>query len=155
MGNRRAFRRLGSALGIVLVVAGCDGDGPPPSVASALQAADASPSADTATASLPVEQPVAGFVDRDRIEALLGDLQSVADEHDGVRAAGTPGYDASVDLVAGALTDIGLEVATPEVPFSSFRDAGSSVEIGVVCPGGFTNLKTSAAATPAASCATR
>jgi Zn-dependent M28 family amino/carboxypeptidase len=131
MGNRRAFRRLGPALGVVLVVAGCGGDGPPPpSVAPASQTGAADASAATATAGVPAEQPVAGFADRDRIEALLADLQSVADEHDGVRAAGTPGYDASVDLVAGALTNFGLDVGTPEVPFTSFRDAGSSVEVG-------------------------
>jgi aminopeptidase S len=40
-------------------------------------------------------------------------LQNIADEHGGNRAAGTPGYDASVDYVVGVLRDSGFQASTP------------------------------------------
>lgn len=40
-------------------------------------------------------------------------LQKIADEHGGNRAAGTPGYDASVAYVVGVLQSVGFEVSTP------------------------------------------
>jgi aminopeptidase S len=40
-------------------------------------------------------------------------LQKIADEHGGNRAAGTPGYDASVDYVQGVLQRAGFDVSTP------------------------------------------
>ena len=40
-------------------------------------------------------------------------LQKIADENGGNRAAGTPGYEASVDYVAGVLRGAGFEVNTP------------------------------------------
>ena len=47
-------------------------------------------------------------------------LQKIADEHGGNRATGTPGYDASVEYVAGALRAAGFEVSTP-----TFEASGS------------------------------
>ncbi|GAB2999319.1 M28 family metallopeptidase [Saccharothrix stipae] len=41
-------------------------------------------------------------------------FQRIADRNDGNRAAGTPGYDASVEYVAGKLRGAGFEVTTPE-----------------------------------------
>ena len=46
--------------------------------------------------------------------AHLTKLQEIADAHDGNRALGTAGYDASVDYVANALRDKGFDVQTPE-----------------------------------------
>ena len=43
----------------------------------------------------------------------LAALQQIADDHDGNRAVGTAGYDASVDYVAGALRRAGFDVQTP------------------------------------------
>jgi aminopeptidase S len=40
-------------------------------------------------------------------------LQKIADQHDGNRAAGTSGYDASVDYVVGVLRRAGFKVSTP------------------------------------------
>jgi Zn-dependent M28 family amino/carboxypeptidase len=40
-------------------------------------------------------------------------LQQIADDHDGNRAVGTAGYDASVDYVAGTLRRAGFDVQTP------------------------------------------
>jgi len=57
------------------------------------------------------------LAERIRGEALVGHLrklQQIADENGGNRALGSPGYDASVDYVAGALRDKGFDVQTPE-----------------------------------------
>ncbi|KUI23722.1 M28 family metallopeptidase [Mycobacterium sp. GA-2829] len=51
------------------------------------------------------------------VDAMMGhleDLQKIADAHDGNRALGTPGYDASVDYVVKTLRDKGFDVETPE-----------------------------------------
>ncbi|MGV0838437.1 M20/M25/M40 family metallo-hydrolase [Mycolicibacterium thermoresistibile] len=59
----------------------------------------------------------AGLRDQVSPDAVFGhvaELQDIADAHDGNRALGTPGYDASVDYVANALRDAGFEVQTPE-----------------------------------------
>jgi Zn-dependent M28 family amino/carboxypeptidase len=53
-------------------------------------------------------------VTADAMMAHLKKLQEIADDHDGNRALGTPGYDASVDYVANTLRDKGFEVQTPE-----------------------------------------
>ena len=50
----------------------------------------------------------------DAMMAHLAKLQEIADANGGNRALGTPGYDASVDYVAGALRDKGFDVQTPE-----------------------------------------
>ncbi|MGM1061112.1 M28 family metallopeptidase [Saccharothrix sp. Mg75] len=44
-------------------------------------------------------------------------FQRIADRNDGNRAAGTPGYDASVDYVAGKLRGAGFDVSTPEFTY--------------------------------------
>lgn len=56
---------------------------------------------------------------RDRVKgdammAHLKKLQAIADAHDGNRALGTAGYDASVDYVAKTLRDKGFDVQTPD-----------------------------------------
>jgi len=43
----------------------------------------------------------------------LTELQRIADANGGNRALGTPGYDASVEYVAGTLRDAGYDVQTP------------------------------------------
>ena len=50
----------------------------------------------------------------DAMMAHLSRFQEIADAHDGNRALGTQGYDASVDYVANALRDKGFDVETPE-----------------------------------------
>ena len=54
---------------------------------------------------------------RVKIDAVMGHLtklQEIANAHDGNRALGTAGYDASVDYLANALRDKGFDVQTPE-----------------------------------------
>lgn len=53
-------------------------------------------------------------VTADAMMAHLKKLQEIADAHDGTRAMGTPGYQASVDYVANTLRDKGFDVQTPE-----------------------------------------
>ena len=57
-------------------------------------------------------------------------LQKVADSHDGNRASGTPGYDASVDLVAGVLRRAGFAVQTPSFTYSEEVVAARRLVVG-------------------------
>jgi len=57
---------------------------------------------------------LAGKVTADAMLAHLRALQGIADANGGNRAAGTPGYDASVDYVAKALRGRGFDVSTPQ-----------------------------------------
>jgi Zn-dependent M28 family amino/carboxypeptidase len=53
--------------------------------------------------------------------AHLAELQRIADANGGNRALGTPGYDASVEYVAGALRAAGYDVQTPEFTARRFE----------------------------------
>ncbi|HWM59946.1 MAG TPA: PA domain-containing protein, partial [Pseudonocardia sp.] len=55
-----------------------------------------------------------GTVTGDGVFRHLQELQRIADANAGNRALGTPGYDASVDYVAGVLRNAGYTVYTPE-----------------------------------------
>jgi Zn-dependent M28 family amino/carboxypeptidase len=103
---------------LVAIVAGCDLQGPIDPVGT--PSADASTGSDTAVLEADVDRM------RDDLEAL----QAIADANGGVRAAGTPGYDASVDLVATELEDAGFTVETPSVEFTGFRELpGATLEV--------------------------
>jgi Zn-dependent M28 family amino/carboxypeptidase len=87
----------------LLTVAACGREASPapeavPEPAAAVEFADA------------LAQKVTG----DAVMAHLRRFQEIADADDGNRALGTPGYDASLDYVAGALRDKGFTVDTPE-----------------------------------------
>jgi hypothetical protein len=49
-------------------------------------------------------------------------LQRIADQHDGERAAGTAGYDASVDYVTSTLRKAGWRVQVQPVPMTAWRE---------------------------------
>jgi Zn-dependent M28 family amino/carboxypeptidase len=53
-------------------------------------------------------------VTTDGMMAHLSRLQAIGDAHDGNRAVGTPGYEASADYVADALRSKGFDVEMPE-----------------------------------------
>ncbi|BBZ37216.1 M28 family peptidase [Mycobacterium conspicuum] len=57
---------------------------------------------------------LAAKVTADRMLAHLRALQDIANANGGNRAAGTPGYDASVDYVAKVLRGRGFDVLTPQ-----------------------------------------
>ncbi|MFR9729046.1 M28 family metallopeptidase [Saccharopolyspora sp. MS10] len=59
-------------------------------------------------------------VDVDAVHRHLIALQRIADTHDGNRASGTDGYEASVDYVAGRLRAAGFDVSTPEFDYQAY-----------------------------------
>lgn len=100
--SRRGLVFLG--ISVVLTAAGC-GTGSVETPAS-------SPSAATSQAG-PLARQLTSEVDDAGALRHLEALQRIADEHGGNRAAGTPGYEASVEYAAGALRGVGFEVTTP------------------------------------------
>src|SRR4051794_29486649 len=60
---------------------------------------------------------LAGRVKVDKVYRHLQALQRIADQHDGTRAIGTPGYDASFEYVAGKVRAAGFDVTTPEFEY--------------------------------------
>ncbi|MFD4368552.1 M20/M25/M40 family metallo-hydrolase [Rhodococcus sp. NPDC058521] len=56
----------------------------------------------------------------DPVVSHLEQLEEIAADNDDNRAAGTSGYDASVDFVAQTLRDKGFDVETPEFDFHRF-----------------------------------
>jgi Zn-dependent M28 family amino/carboxypeptidase len=63
----------------------------------------------------------------DDILADLGRLQAIAEANGGTRAAGTPGYDASADFVAGELEAAGYVVERQPVAITAFTQTAPSV----------------------------
>ena len=106
----RSTRGLTAALAAVVVVAAFGGCGGKP----AKEAANppASPAASGAAAEF--ASTLRDKVKADAMMAHLKKLQEIADAHDGNRALGTTGYDASVDYVVKTLRDKGFDVETPE-----------------------------------------
>ena len=65
----------------------------------------------------------------DGITAQLERLQQIADENDGTRAAGFPGFDASADYVAATMKRAGWKVSRQPFDFDVFfQDAPSVFE---------------------------
>ncbi|MUM15377.1 M28 family peptidase [Mycobacterium sp. CBMA271] len=65
----------------------------------------------------------------DNVVKHLSALQDIADKNKNTRAAGTPGFDQSVDYVVKSLKDKGFDVQTPEFDFKYFQ--AKSVELTV------------------------
>lgn len=63
---------------------------------------------------------LADAVTGDAVVAHLEELERIAADNNGNRAAGTSGYDASVDYVQGKLEAAGFDVETPEFEFDQF-----------------------------------
>ena len=91
------IRRLGSALVLTGLVAGCSAPRPAPPAAAP-----------------DLGRGLAGKVTADRMFTHLRALQDIANANHGNRAEGTPGYDASVEYVAKTLRDKGFKVSTPQ-----------------------------------------
>lgn len=68
-------------------------------------------------------------VTTDAMFAHLQRFQEIADANSGNRAAGTPGYDASLDYVAKTLRDNGFDVQTPEFDFRKFDPGPVSLAV--------------------------
>ncbi len=78
-------------------------------------------------------------------------LQDIADDNGGTRAAGTPGYDASVDYVVDTLESAGWDVALHEFPFlfippptlQQLTPAAATYETGAFTGSGFGDVSAS------------
>jgi aminopeptidase S len=84
------------------------------------------PSSDATASDGPSVRQLADEVSDARAVKHLQALQQIADEHGGNRAAGTPGYDASVRYVVGVLRRAGFEVSTPTYQASGEDGEGAS-----------------------------
>lgn len=74
-------------------------------------------------------------VTTDAMMAHLARLQEIADENDGNRGIGTPGYEASVDYVVAVLQSKGFDVQTPEFEVRlPFADTPALTVSGVEVP---------------------
>ncbi len=71
-----------------------------------------------------------GRVTTDAMMAHLSKLQDIANANNGTRAAGTPGYDASVDYVVNTLRHSGFDVQTPQFEARVFHADDGSVTVG-------------------------
>lgn len=105
---------------VLLVLAGC-------TTALPSAAPSSAPPSGSSTAA-----PEASFrADAIRLVVDLAALQAIADGNGGIRAVGTPGFDASVEWAADELASIGFDVERPEVAFTGFRELpGSMLEVG-------------------------
>ncbi len=82
----------------------------------------------TASAAVPTDtSALRDAVTSDAIMDHLADLQKIADNNDGTRASGTPGFGASVDYVANLLEGAGYEVSRQPFLFNSFRELSEPV----------------------------
>jgi aminopeptidase S len=75
----------------------------------------------------PLVRQLTGSVSDARTMKHLQALQKIADQHGGNRAAGTAGYDASVEYVVDVLRDIGFEASTPAFESSDEGDEDTSL----------------------------
>jgi len=78
----------------------------------------------------PVDGPgLAAAIDTDAVVGDLEQLQRIADDNGGNRAAGTPGYDASVDYVVDQLEQAGFDVDTPEFAVDIFHATTQTLQV--------------------------
>jgi aminopeptidase Y len=117
---------------IVLAACGIVPPSPSPDV-SAGSSAGASSAASGVSGVTPAPLPsidLGGEVSADAVRRHLEALDAIALENGGTRAAGTPGYEASVDYVAAELTAMGYEVGTPQFGVPTFSEApGGSLAV--------------------------
>lgn len=133
---RRGRRRLTTALALcaLLALAACGG-GAPGGGAATPAPPSASPSAPPSASPAPAGDPelarrLAEAVTGDGAYARLEELARIADAHGGNRASGQPGYDASVEYVAGTLRQAGYQVETPSFPFDTFAAQAQTLAVG-------------------------
>ena len=67
------------------------------------------------------------------IQYHLDMFYAIAEANDGNRAAGLPGYQASVDYVKSTLESAGYEVSKQTFPFNAFYPAGDGV-LQIIAP---------------------
>jgi Zn-dependent M28 family amino/carboxypeptidase len=103
-------RRLRFLVGLLAVAAaGCMGSD------------EAAPTA-TEPATTVTAERLTDAVTAEGLRAHLKALQRIADEHDGNRSSGTPGYDASVEYVVATLREAGYEPSLQPVRYTDSRE---------------------------------
>ena len=110
----RIRSRLAPVVLAFVLLSGC-GTTIAPSAGATSQAADS-----------PLVGQLAGSVTDSGAFVHLQALQQIADQHGGNRASPSPGYDASVDYVAGVLRKAGYDVSTPTYQASDEDSDGDS-----------------------------
>ena len=111
-------RAAAVAVAFALLLAGC-GAGP-----------TASPTVGPSGSASATAGPL-GRIDAGRIRTDIEALDAIAAANGWVRTAGTAGYEASVQYVAGQLRDLGYAVQTPEFEMAIFAEyPGASITIG-------------------------
>jgi len=117
----RLPRLARAALAGILVLAACQPDSGTPSP-SPSPSSGGSPSASSgkSAADLTISEELRAAVEPEGIQQHLDDLLEIAEANDGIRAAGTSGYTASVSYVADELRAAGYEVTVDEFTFPFF-----------------------------------
>jgi aminopeptidase S len=115
--------RLAAGISLILAAMACSSVAAEPNPA----APQLVPSSNATATYGPLVEQLAGEVSDARAMEHLHALQKIADEHGGNRAAGAPGYDASVEYVIGVLRDIGFKASTSTFESSGEDGEGSSV----------------------------
>ena len=119
---RRRARATLAVLGVAsLVLGGCS---------RSVEAAQPLPSDGVDKAAATFAKDLRQRVTTDRMLTHLSKFQDIADANGGNRAAGTPGYDASLDYVAQMLRDSGFDVETPEFEVRIFSAEKPTLTIG-------------------------
>jgi aminopeptidase S len=112
---RSRIRGLFVGVSVMVAVAACGTAGPATAPNSTATAPDG-----------PLAQRLKGTVTVAGAMTHLQALQKVADENGGNRAAGTRGYEASVEYVVGVLRGAGFEASTPSYAGSGDDGEGSA-----------------------------
>lgn len=123
--RRGAVTALALSALLALVTACGSGDAGTPAAAAPSSPTAAGPAPDRELARRLAEQATG-----DGAFAHLQELQRIADAHGGNRAAGQPGYDASVEYVADRLREAGFRVETPSFPFDTFTAEAQTLAVG-------------------------
>lgn len=131
----RGKARFGIAVACALVFAACQIA--PPSAPAPSPAPIATPSTTPTAARAPGAALADALRDAISVDDILADLdrlQQIADEHDGIRAAGTAGHEASVAFVADELRKAGYTVELQPVDIAVFLQLAPST-IRIDTPG--------------------
>ena len=103
------------------------------SAACATRGAPTAPPSSTAGAPVgPLARQLTGDVTDAGVLTHLQALQKIADQNDGNRAAGTPGYDASVQYVVDVLRGAGFDASTPTYEVSEDDDVAAGTGRNVI-----------------------
>lgn len=127
LGNRLTAAVAGSVLaGLVLVTAACQPFRPP-----IVPITPASTAVATGTSDADVAARVTQAMTAASVRDHLVELQRIADAHGGNRAAGSPGYDASVEYVRDRLTAAGYRVQLADFTFTRTTVLAESAAVTV------------------------